>query len=181
MVSFSESKNQLPSLKLFWTHIQSFHLPLVIEIIWTKKYELPKDANNSFRAAAPWLPLRGQLEPHCSLGKCVMPHVVCGTFHRLFPEMNNTTENTPDECKPKGPFNLNLIISGLLVPMAKEYRAVLDSFTICFFLEYFFCLWRYTKQSNISIALMCSNTTLQVKGPRAVGGTCLGSHIHHYH
>lgn len=122
MVSFSESKNQLPSLKLFWTHIQSFHLPLVIEIIWTKKYELPTDANKSFRAAAPWLPLRGQLEPHCSLGKCVTPHVVCGTFHRLFPAMNNTTENTPDERKlqPKGLFNLNLIISGFLVLMAKS-------------------------------------------------------------
>jgi hypothetical protein len=39
--------------------------------------------------------------------------------------------------QPKGSLNLNLINSGLLVLIAKEQRALLDSFTIYFFLEYF--------------------------------------------
>lgn len=176
MVSFSESKNQLPLLKLFWTHIQGFHLLLVIEIIWTKKHDLPNDANKCLRAAAHWLPLRGQLEPHCSLRKCVTPHVVCGAFHRLFPAMNNTTENAPDECEPqpKASLNLNLIISGLLVLMAKKHRAVLDSLTICFLLEYF-PAFGSTPNNQTSAQHSCAVIQhFKLKVPCAVGCTCPG-------
>lgn len=96
-----------------------------------------------------------------------MPHVVRGTFHGLLPGMKTLTENTPDEyeLQPKRSLSLNLIILGLLFLVVKEHRPVLGSFTTCFFLKYVSCLWQHTKHTNITVALMDSNTTFQVKVP----------------
>lgn len=123
------------------------------------------EEENTLEPKLCWPPLRGQSAPHCSLRKRGTPHVVRGTFHGLFPAMNTLTENTPDEyeLQPKRSLCLNLIISGLLFLVVKEHRAVLGSFTICFFLKYFSYLWQHTKHANITMALTYSNTTFQVK------------------
>lgn len=160
---------------LFWTHIQGFHLLFVIEIIWTKRnHDLPKDANKCLRAAAHWLPLGGQLEPRCSLRKCLTPHVVCVVHFTGRSQQWITPRRTLQmnvNSSPKPPLIWISLSQGFLFSWRKSTGLFWSPLQYASF-GMFSCLWQHTKQSNTSTALSCSNSPFQVKGPLG-SGMCL--------